>query len=176
MQDHELVLTEPFVGSPNSKKVLACQFLKDTDVVLKNGIIKAEDALFVIQNYSNLTLDNVTIIGSEKNTYLLSNNYGNIILRNGTKLITAPGSKTVAFDLYYGLLPEYDGGVTLTIEDHSVIIDGPIEYGKAARASQEGLIANCRLTVPFGYMLEAPAGYEWVDNGNGTQTLKLITT
>jgi hypothetical protein len=173
---NELVLAEPFVGSPGTTKQLAFQFLKDSDITIKNGIIKAEDALFVIQNYSNLILDNVTVIGSKKNTYLLSNNYGNIILRNGTKLITAPGSKTVAFDLYYGLRPEYDDGVTLTIEDQSVIIDGPIEYGKAARASEEGLIANCKLTVPLGYMLEAPAGYEWVDNSNGTQTLKLITT
>ena len=176
LDGHDLVMTEPFVGSPGTKKALAFQLLKDSSVTLKNGIIKAEDALFVIQNYSNLTLDNITIIGSEKNTYLLSNNCGNIILRNGTTLRVAPGSNTIAFDLYYGMLPEYDCGVTVTIEDDTVVIDGPIEYSKAARASQEGFISNCKLITPLGYNLQAPDGYEWTNLYNGRQQLTAVAT
>lgn len=172
---HDLVLTEPFVGSTGTQ-TLAFQFLQGSTVTLKNGVIKSEDAKMVIQNYSDLILDNVTIIGSEKNLYLLSNNCGNIILRNGTTIKVAPDSDSVAFDLYYGMFAKYDVGVSVTIEDSSVVIEGPIEYGKAKRASQEDFVANCKLITPIGYVLDIPEGYEWTDLGDGTQQLTAVVT
>ena len=168
-----LFLQDNYVGSLPNTKTNAFQFLKDSNIVLKNGTIIAEDAKIVIQNYSNLTLDNVEIIGAGCNKYLLSNNYGNVILKNNTKIKAL--DNMIAFDLYYGMLVEYDSGVTVTIEDSTVVIEGKIEYGKANRALQSDFETKCKLTTPIGYQLDIPTGYEWKDNGNGTQTLVAST-
>lgn len=169
---HTLVLQDPSTGSAGTE-TNGFQFLKDSSVTIKNGLIVAADAKIVIQNYSNLTLDNVTIEGRGINQYLLSNNFGNIVLKNGTRIDTQPGM--VAFDLYYGMAATYDVGVTVTIEDDSVVIEGPVEYGKADRAKEADFVAKCKLTTPAGYILNIVSqGYEWEDNGDGTQTLKAV--
>jgi hypothetical protein len=171
LNGHALNLQDMFVGSAGTQ-TNAFQLLKNSDVTFKNGVIKAEDAKIVIQNYSNLTLDNVEVIGSGINQYLVSNNFGNIVFKNGTKIKALDGQ--IAFDLYYGMSAAYDEGITVTIEDASVIIEGPIEYSKANRANQADFEAKCKLTVPLGYELEIPKGYEWKDNGDGTQTLVAV--
>lgn len=150
------------------------QLLKDSDVTLKNGTIISESAKILIQNYSNLTLDNVKVIGSGINQYLVSNNFGNIIFKNGTQIIAKDNQ--VAFDLYYGMSAAYDEGVTVTIADNTVVIEGKIEYSKASRASEEDFVAKCKLITPSGYSLEIPEGHEWTDNGDGTQTLTKSAT
>lgn len=167
-----LLLQDNYVGSAGTQ-TNGFQFLKDSNITLQNGTIIAEDAKIVIQNYSNLTLDNVEIIGAGCNKYLLSNNYGNVILKNNTKIKAL--DNMVAFDLYYGMLPEYDNGVTVVIEDSTVVIEGRIEYAKANRALQSDFETKCKLTTPIGYQLDIPTGYEWKDNGNGTQTLVAST-
>lgn len=166
-----LVLQSPGAGSPGST-TNGLHLLKDSNIIIKNGTIIAEEASMVIQNYSNLTLDGVTILGRGTNKYLLSNNYGNISLRNNTKIIAQSGM--VAFDLYYGMASIYDDGITFTIEDTSVVIEGPIEYAKANRVSKEDFANKCKLITPLGYTLDIPDGYKWTDNGDGTQTLTSI--
>lgn len=172
LNDKMLDLEGAMAGSAGTQ-TNGFQFLKDSDIVIKNGTIKSEDAKILIQNYSNLTLDNVKLIGSPNNTYVLSNNYGNIILKNGTEIRATEGN--VAFDLYYGMNKQgaYDNGVTVTIEDPSVIIEGPIEYGKAKRATDEAFLANTHCYIPKGYELSAPSGYKWVDAENGNGMLEL---
>lgn len=173
LDGNKLTLAGQMVGSAGTE-TNGFQLLKGSEVTFKNGIISSEVAKVVIQNYSNLTLDNVTVECNPVNQYLVSNNFGNVVFKNGTRL-KATGS-TVPFDVYYGLNEAYDDGVTVTIEDDSVVISGNIEYGKAARASQEGLDTKCKLTVPLGYQLNEPDGYEWHDNGDNTQSLVRINT
>ena len=165
---YALIMEAPGAGSPGTQ-TNGFQFLKDSNITIKNGYIVAEDAKIVIQNYSNLTLDNVIVKGRGINKYVLSNNYGNIVLKNNTKIIAQEGM--VAFDLFYGMASVYDGGVSVTIEDDSVIVEGVVEYSKSERATEEAFARNCRLTTPYGYKLNIPAGYEWMDNKDGTQTL-----
>ena len=165
---NKLVMNGKMAGSAGTQ-TNAFQFLKDSTITIKNGVIVSEEAAIVVQNYSNLTLDNVTIEGKGVNQYLLSNNYGNIILKNNTKILAKLGM--VAFDLYYGMSSAYDAGVTVTIADSSVTIQGTVEYGKANRASEADFLTKCKLITPSGYSLNIPEGYEWTDNGNGTQTL-----
>lgn len=171
LNGNRLVMKAPNTGSAGTQ-TLAMQLLKGSTVTLKNGIIEAEDSKMVIQNYSNLTLDNVEIIGAGINQYLVSNNFGDVVFKNGTKIRAREGQ--IAFDLYYGMSAAYDNGVSVTIADNSVVIEGPIEYSKANRASQANFEAKCKLVTPVGYELEIPAGYEWSDNGDGTQTLVAI--
>ena len=168
-----LFLQGNYVGSLPTTQTNGFQLLKDSNITFKNGTIIAENAKIVIQNYSNLTLDNVELIGAGRNVELLSCNYGNVILKNNTKLKAL--DTMIAFDLYYGMLPEYDNGVTFTIEDSTVVVEGKVEYSKANRALQSDFEAKCKLTTPIGYQLDIPTGYEWKDNGNGTQTLVTST-
>ena len=168
-----LLLQDNYVGSAGTQ-TNGFQFLKDSNITLQNGTIIAEDAKIVIQNYSNLTLDNVEIIGAGCNKYLLSNNYGNVILKNNTKIKAL--DNMVAFDLYYGMLPEYDNGVTVVIEDSTVVIEGRVEYSKANRVLQSDFEAKCKLTTPIGYQLDIPIGYEWKDNGTQTLVASIVTS
>ena len=168
LDGHSLVVEAPGAGSPGTKNN-GFQLLKDSNITIKNGYIVAEDAKIVIQNYSNLTLDNVVVKGRGINKYVLSNNYGNVVLKNNTRIIAQEGM--VAFDLFYGMASVYDAGVSVTIEDDSVIVEGIVEYAKSDRVTEEAFARNCRLTTPYGYKLNIPAGYEWMDNKDGTQTL-----
>ena len=171
LNGHGLLIENPTTGSPGTE-TSGFQLLKGSKVTLKNGVITSEVAKILVQNYCDLVLDNCKLIGTPTNLYVLSNNFGNVVLKNGTQII-AEGNN-VAFDLYYGMSKTYDGGVSVTIADDSVVVKGRIEYGKADRADAALFAERCKLITPVGYVLEIPEGYEWVDNGDGTQILKAV--
>ena len=130
------------------------QLLKDSNVIIKNGTITGNSGnpmtKMVIQNYSNLTLDHVIVQDAGTDQYVLSNNFGEIHLKNGTE-INAPGSH-VAFDLWYGMKAAYDDGVTVYIDTPDVKINGPIEYGHESRITDENqFLARTHLYVCKGY-------------------------
>lgn len=169
---HTLTLEGEMAGSPGTK-TLGLQLLKGSEVVIKGGTIKSADAKILLQNYSNLTLDGVTLEGSEKNTYVLSNNFGNVVIKNGTKIIATDGN--VAFDAYYGMFKQYYDGVTVTIEDDSVEVTGPIEFGKAKNAPEDTFITNAHIYIPEGYTgVTAPDGYEFAASANKPGYLELV--
>ena len=130
------------------------QILKGSDVTIKGGVISGNagtpNTKMVIQNYGNLTLDGVTVQDAGKDTYVLSNNCGEIHLKNGT-ILNATGNH-VAFDLWYGMSAVYDGGVTVYIDTPDVVINGPIEFGHAGRIKDESkFLENTHLWVCEGY-------------------------
>lgn len=169
MNGNSLTLKNPGAGSAGTE-TNGFQFLKDSTIVIKNGTLKSEDAKILVQNYSNLTLDNVKLIGSPNNQYTLSNNFGEIIIKNNTEISACDGN--VAFDVYYGMFEVYDEGVHVTIADNSVVIGGKVEFGKADRADAAKFADNASLTTPVGFKLDVTDGYSWTDNGDGTQTMK----
>lgn len=171
----------PGAGSKGTE-TLAFQFLKDSTIIIKNGRIVAKDTdqlKMLIQNYSNLTLDNVELVGTPHIKYLCSNNYGNIVFKNGTTF-NVVGDGNVAFDVWYGLNSQglYDNpGVFVTVADNSVVVNGPVEYGKQGRASEEDFHTKAALTVPSEMELTfkaKPDNYGWVENGDGTKTFKYL--
>ncbi len=104
------------------------QLLKDSTVTFKNGKITSDKAKILIQNYSNLTLDKVTLDGKNLNDnvpYTLSNNCGNVVIKDSA-IIAKDGG--FAFDLYYWPNGGYGEGVSVTVEGNSVI-DGDVRYG-----------------------------------------------
>lgn len=175
LNGYKLTMHGPGAGSQGTQ-TLAFQFLKDSTITIKNGKIVAQYPLKMgIQNYSNLTLDNVEVYGDEAITYTLSNNYGNIVLKNHTSL--NPTANNVAFDVYYGMNVAYDSGVHVTIADPTVQVNGKVEYSKARRASESDFEANASLTIPSSMELDmslVPAGFGWADNGDGTKTFKKL--
>lgn len=144
-----------YAGSGKTK-TQAMQLLKDSTVVIKGGRIVGNNGnpptKMVIQNYSNLTLDGVVVEDAGKDTYVLSNNFGEVHLKNGTQLIAQDGH--VAFDLWYGMAKDgsYDDGVTVFIDTPDVVINGPIEFGHAGRIKdEEQFLANTHLYVCEGF-------------------------
>ena len=76
------------------------QLLQGSNITFKNGTLKATSASaqMVIQNYSNLTLENVNIDGTGLSgwAYALSNNCGTINLTGSTSITAKEGGR--AFD------------------------------------------------------------------------------
>lgn len=167
LNGYELYMEGPGAGS-HGTETNAFQFLKDSTIVIKNGILSAHDGIkMLVQNYSNLVLDNVILNGSEECLYLCSNNFGNVVFKNGTTFNVV--GNNIAFDVYYGMQAVYDDGVHVTIADDTVKVNGPVEYSKANRASEEAFEENASLTVPADMELDfnlIPEGYTWVVDGN----------
>ena len=172
------------VGSVGTTTI-GFQLLRDSTITFKNGILKSSKAYMLIQNYSNLTLDNMIIDGTELDgniTYALSNNNGITVINNTT--INAKESGC-AFDVYS--FKPYTGG-NVTIKGESVI-NGRIEIGRDANASVENMalifesgIFNSTLDISKeeliskvskkeGLTINLPSGYTWSETEDGYQKL-----
>lgn len=108
------------------------QLFKDSTVTLKNGTIDVASSTapsgnfkMGLQNYCDLTLENMVIDGSNLQgsaPYTMSNNHGNVVIKNSTIIAKEGG---VALDAYYWPSNGYADGVSVTVTDS--IIDGRIE-------------------------------------------------
>ena len=117
----------PAVGSAGTQNQ-AFHLEKGNTVTLKNGTITSSgsEIKMLIQNYCDLTLENIVLDGSGlegAHRYVMSNNCGNVEIGDGTTITAKDGD--VAFDVcatnYY---PE---GVTVTVKEGATI-SGIVEY------------------------------------------------
>ena len=183
------------VGSSGTE-TQAFQLLKDNNITFKNGTIYSEKALFLVQNYSNLTLEGMTLTLNNENYndgYTLSNNNGTIVIDGST--INANPAGSTAFDVCRN--SSYPS-VNVTVKGNSVI-NGDIEVdarngdplnGLGLTLESGTISGNLRLTnggstaltnspekaiVTKGDAIElaAPTGYMWVSDGEGTGTSTL---
>ena len=128
------ILTGPGAGS-NGTETNGFQLLQGSTITFKNGTIRiAEDAdniQRIIQNYANLTLENMHIyaenqVGGED--YALSFNCGSISFKGDTDIITSD-KNTIAFDVCYWDAGGYTEGVTVTFDEtYTGKINGKIIY------------------------------------------------
>ena len=115
------------VGSPGTESN-GFQLLKDSTITFKKGTINSGTAAvrILIQNYSDLTLDNVRLDGTNSNcSYMLSNNNGDVLIKDST--INAPAN-SFAFDVCWGPNSGYPDGTQVTVEGNSKI-NGKVEIG-----------------------------------------------
>ena len=95
------------------------QLLKNNKITFKGGTITSEKAKILIQNYSDLTLEGMTLTLNNTNytsAYTLSNNNGNIVI-DGTTINANPAGG-FAFDVCrYSSYPS----VSVTVKGESVI-------------------------------------------------------
>lgn len=185
------------VGSAGTE-TQAFQLLKDNKITFKNGTIYSEKALMLVQNYSDLTLDNMKLDGSSlvgsTEVYTLSNNNGEVVINNST--ITAKeGDGNFAFDVCrYASYPS----VSVTVKGESVI-NGNIEVFASNNDPKDGFGLTLEAGTFNGNIVLAPSAeavlsatpekavikksnslttvaapqnYKWVDNNDGTSTLK----
>ena len=165
------------VGSEGTE-TQAFQLLKNSNVTIKNGTITSTKASMLIQNYSNLTLENMTLDGSKllgSSPYTLSNNYGNTVLKGDTNIIAKTGG--YAFDCFYWPSNGYGEGVTVTLgEDFTGKITGKIEKthdstvtdAQAAEKSSINIAGGTFTTDVSDYVI---SGYYAKNNGDGTYTV-----
>lgn len=121
---------DPTVGSPGTE-TNGFQLLKDSNIVFKNGKLYTNKAYILVQNYSNLTLENMDLKSETKYSlatlYALSNNNGDTILKGNTN-ISIRSKSDVAFDVckyadYPGVSVTLDESMTGTINGN-VEVDG----------------------------------------------------
>ena len=101
---------------------------KTPNVKLQNGTLTAttgSGVYMLIQNYCNLTLTNMNLIGTTDTQYVLSNNFGNTVIDGNTSITATDGN--VAFDVCYAN-GSYADGVSVTL-DTTGTITGDIELG-----------------------------------------------
>ena len=128
---HTYTIAGPGAGSAGTE-TNGFQLLKDSTITFKNGTITTSEnpikIKLLIQNYSNLILENITLDGSacDAISYVLSNNNGNTTITGDTNIIAAPNK--VAFDVYFWPAGSYVNGVSVTFDDNfSGSVDGKIE-------------------------------------------------
>lgn len=141
---HTYTITQNVVGSTGTENQ-CFQLLKDSTITMKDGAIVANctGALMIIQNYCNLTLDNMKLDATAGNNnvgYVVSNNCGKVVIKNGTT-ITAK-TTGVAFDVYGGF--QNYGDVSVTLEAGATV------NGKVEVARDTGTQNKNTLTVTGG--------------------------
>lgn len=142
------------VGSTGTETQLFQLLKEGPAVTLKNGILNiatptAESGKFkmVLQNYCNLTLENMVVDGSNLQgnvSYTMSNNHGDITINNSTIIAKKDG---VAFDVYYWPKGGYGDGVSVTVNNST--INGKIEVTVDGTASLKDR-AKHQLTLTGG--------------------------
>ena len=144
----------------------------------------------MIQNYSNLTLEKMTVVGGKETCYTISNNCGDTLIKNST--ITAGEASTKpayqparAFDVCgFSTYP----GATVTVENST--INGAVEISngnnsKVALTIGKGTTVSGSLvdggngdkvavTKDKSVDVAAPDGYKWVDGENGQTLAKIV--
>ncbi len=171
------------------------QLLKDNKITFRNGTITSSKAKILIQNYSDLTLDRMTLTldnPSYVSAYTLSNNNGDIVVNDST--INANPAGGFAFDVCrYASYPS----VSVTVQGESVI-NGDVEVSASGSDAKDGfsLALNggtmtgrivmdasasaalaaapekVSVTKSTNFVEAAPDGYVWVAGATeGTETI-----
>ena len=176
------------------------QLKQGSTVTLKNGTYAAEhghdadhNIAILIQNYSNLTIDNCTLdmreandpSGNSKGTsYVLSSNCGNISINGNTSIYARSGN--YALDVMHWENASYkDEGTHVVFEDSMTgTVDGkidvycyrgskvikPVDDDGATLVIKGGTFKNSGLTLEQ-FKAFVPAGYTVTTNADGSYTV-----
>ena len=177
----------------------AFQLLAGGKVTFKNGKIigvaegtkPAEDTpnwhgapAMMIQNYCDLTLYKMEVVGGDETVYTMSNNHGDVVIEDST--ITAGGAKGYSYGPYAFDACGYSTytGVSVTVRNST--INGDIEVSRSNQnknsvklALESGTVSGAlkidssiqrgdatAITKTENVLLDAPNGYTWTKVGN----------
>lgn len=156
---------DPAVGSSGTESQ-GFHLEKGNTVVLKNGKIAVADSsqktIMLIQNYCDLTLEDLTLEGGTKTKYIVSSNYGDVVL-NRVNISGAYRdlSNLVALDVmhWHGDSGYEDKAPTLEVHNTSAnMIQGKMNvycYGTGS----EGCQKEAELTLYGGSYTADPRAY-----------------
>ena len=172
------------VGSPNTE-TNGLQLLGG-NITIKNGAIKSDKAKILIQNYSNLKLEDVDLIGGADTMYTLSNNNGSTTIGKDTNITAGNASPKVAFDVCrYSSYPS----VSVTVEEGAGTITGNIELSVGSGDAKDGASLTINGGTFTGKITDGGNGdlvtatkaenvvlgsenFVWVEGSDGNQELK----
>lgn len=152
---------DPAVGSVGTESQ-GFHLEKDNTVTLKNGTIKvspdSKKTIMLIQNYCDLTLEDLNLYGSDATQYMISSNYGGTVLKNVN--MDGTNNNIVAIDLMHWLGTGYaDQAPTMKIQnDADNTIKGSIDvycYGTGASECRD----KPELTISGGHYTVDPSAY-----------------
>lgn len=178
-------LKDPGAGSAGTESN-GFQLLKDSTITFKNGTIKVapgnSSIKRIIQNYANLTLENMQIYAANQvggEDYPLSFNNGNIVFKGNTSIITSSDSN-IAFDVckfndYPSATVTFDESYTGTINGkivydatdastHKLTINGNGTFGKIEASSKGEEAAKDAIEVSGG-RFTAPVNKDYLADG-----------
>ncbi len=159
---------DPAVGSPGTESQ-GFHFEKGCTITMRNGTIEvasdASNVQFLIQNYCDLTLENLDVdITGGSNCYLAaSNNNGSFTIMGDSNIYTDPGE--TAIDIMSWPSNGYTTGVTATINTTGKI-EGKIAYGDDGETSPEGAAEKVKLNIQQGIIDGEIEFYGQISNDN----------
>lgn len=162
---HTYTVTDPMVGSTGTE-TNAFQLMMGSNLTFRNGVITTESASgkILIQNYSNLKLEGVTLKGGPHTAYTLSNNNGNVTIGAGTNIYAGGAGPKAAFDVCR--FADYES-VVVTVEKGAGEIVGVIETSVSGGATGKGPIG---LNINGGNLSKATL----VCTGESAETIKVV--
>ena len=172
-------------------------FMNGSIVGVAEGTKPAEDTpnwhgapAMMIQNYCDLTLQNMTISGGDETVYTMSNNHGNVVIKDTT--INAGKAKGSSYSPYAFDVCGYSSytGVSVSVENST--INGNIELSKSKGNTYDATLTLGSGTTVNGSIsvgdngdkvavtkdnsvdVAAPDGYKWVDGETGQTLAKIV--
>ena len=177
------------------------QLLQGSTVTLKNGTYKANhgndpdhNIAILIQNYSNLTIENCTLdmreandsAGNSKGTsYALSTNCGKVVIKGETNIYARDNSEYALDVMHWENTGYEDEGTSVTFDETMTgIVNGkidvycyrnsgvvkPVVDGGAVLTIMGGTFVNSGLTLEQ-FKAFVPAGYTVTTNTDGSFTV-----
>ena len=177
------------------------QLLQGSTVTLKNGTYKANhgndadhNIAILIQNYSNLTIENCTLdmreandtAGNSKGTsYALSTNCGKVVIKGDTNIYARKNTEYALDVMHWENTGYEDEGTSVTFDETMTgIVDGtidvycyrsnrvvkPVDDGGATLTIMGGTFVNSGLTLEQ-FKAFVPAGYTVTTNTDGSYTV-----
>ena len=177
------------------------QLLQGSTVTLKNGTYKANhgndadhNIAILIQNYSNLTIENCTLdmreandtAGNSKGTsYALSTNCGKVVIKGDTNIYARKNTEYALDVMHWENTGYEDEGTSVTFDETMTgIVDGkidvycyrsnrvvkPVDDGGATLTIMGGTFVNSGLTLEQ-FKAFVPAGYTVTTNTDGSYCL-----
>ena len=124
------------------------QLLKGSTVKFTNGTLTSATAQILLQNYSDLTLDGVTVNAGSAD-YAVSNNFGSLTVTGETNINAKSGG--CAFDLWYSMSRVYDDGISIVFDEKFTgSVTGKVEYGHHSSATNEDWRDKTKLEIKAG--------------------------
>lgn len=116
---HTYTCMDPATGSTGTESQ-GFHFEKGNTVKLMNGTIQVDESSektkMLIQNYCDVTLENLNLFGNDITQYIISSNYGDMVMKNVS--IDGTHSDMVGIDLMHWLNDAYrDKAPTIVIDN-----------------------------------------------------------
>lgn len=180
---HTYTLSNPGAGSTGTE-TNGFQLLQGSNITFKNGTIRISDKNGsvgsgnpigrIIQNYANLTLENMQIYAENQaggEDYALSFNCGDIVFKGDTSIYVTDPENTIVFDIckfssYPSVAVVFDESYTGTIQGtivydspasttHTLEIKGNGTFGKIEATPTSTDAAKDAITVYSGHYAES---------------------